>query len=143
MWKNYFQGISEECTFSTPTTKNEIDKVESLLNVTLPQELKEIMLETNGVKGSYELGLIWPLDRIINENKHYRDGFLEEYYMPFENLVFFAESGIGDLFAFPVSQNRVCRDDVFVWNHENDSRMWVAPSVTKYVEWWLNGIIKI
>lgn len=37
MWKNYFQGMSAECTFNTPTTKDEIDKVESLLNATLPR----------------------------------------------------------------------------------------------------------
>ncbi|MDR6726195.1 hypothetical protein J2W91_004701 [Paenibacillus amylolyticus] len=142
MWKDYFQGISKDCIFSTPATKDEIDKVESLLNVSLPQEFKEIIFETNGVKES-GLGLIWPLERIINENKHYRDGVLEEYYMPFGNLVFFADSGIGDLFAFPVAQDGVCRDDVFVWNHINDSRMWVAPSVTTYAEWWLNGNLEI
>ncbi|UPK43655.1 SMI1/KNR4 family protein [Paenibacillus pabuli] len=63
--------------------------------------------------------------------------------MPFDNLIFFGESGIGDLFAFPVTGDRICRDDVFVWNHENDSRNWVAPSVSKYLEWSLQGKIKI
>lgn len=130
MEKITFRECQRSARSTHPQQKIEIDKVESLLNVTLPQELREIMLETNGVKGNYDLGIIWLLDRIINENRHDRDGFIEEYYMPFEKLVFFAESGIGDLFAFPVAQDGVCRDDVFVWNHENDRRMWVAPSVT-------------
>jgi hypothetical protein len=32
---------------------------------------------------------------------------------------------------------------VFVWNHEDDSRTWVAPSLRVYLEWWLTGKIKI
>ncbi|WP_366292726.1 SMI1/KNR4 family protein [Paenibacillus sp. AN1007] len=143
MWKEYFKGISEECTFSSPAPADEILKVESLFHVTLPSELKEILLETNGVRAIYDLGLIWSADRIKNENRHYRDDHFQEYYMPFNNLIFFGESGIGDLFAFPVTGEGLCRGDVFVWNHENDSRKWVAPSVSKYVEWSLQGKIKI
>ncbi|MDQ0723831.1 hypothetical protein QF049_005092 [Paenibacillus sp. W4I10] len=143
MWKEYFRGISEEYAFSSPASGDEIAKVESLFHVTLPQELKEILLETNGVRAIYDLGLIWSVDRIKNENKHYRDDHFQEYYMPFDNLIFFGESGIGDLFAFPVTGEGICRVDVFVWNHENDSRKWVAPSVSKYVEWSLQGKIKI
>lgn len=26
--------------------------------------------------------------------------------------------------------------DIFVWNHENDSRNWVAPDVRQFIEWW-------
>lgn len=143
MWKEYFKGISEDCTFNKPAFENEIDKVEELFNVKLPEELRQIMLETNGVKGSYDLGMVWSLDLIINENMRYRDDFFKEYYMPFDNLIFFAESGIGDLFGFPVVRDGFCKDDVFVWNHENDSRKWIAPSVSKYIEWSLNGLIKI
>ncbi|MEK3705161.1 SMI1/KNR4 family protein [Paenibacillus sp. FSL R7-0198] len=143
MWKEYFKGISEEYAFSSPASGDEIAKVESLFQVTLPHELKEMLLETNGLRAIYDLGLIWSVDRIKNENKHYRDDHFQEYYMPFDNLIFFGESGIGDLFAFPVTGEGICRDDVFVWNHENDSRKWVAPSVSKYVEWSLQGKIKI
>ncbi|MEK4276833.1 SMI1/KNR4 family protein [Paenibacillus sp. FSL R7-0026] len=143
MWKDYFKGISEEYAFSSPASGDEIAKVESSFQVTLPHELKEILLETNGVRAIYDLGLIWSVDRIKNENKHYRDDHFQEYYMPFDNLIFFGESGIGDLFAFPVTGEGICRDDVFVWNHENDSRKWVAPSVSKYVEWSLQGKILI
>ena len=143
MWKECFKGISEDCTFSNPASNYEIAKVEELFNVRLPQELKEIMLETNGVRGIYDLGLVWSIDLIINENMRYRDDLSKVHYMPFDNLIFFAESGIGDLFGFPVVGNGICKDDVFVWNHEDDSRKWVAPSVSKYIEWWLNGVIKI
>jgi hypothetical protein len=49
-------------------------------------------------------------------------------YTPFFSLVFFGQLGNGDLFAQPALAERV-RDDVFVWNHEDDSRMWYASDV--------------
>jgi hypothetical protein len=30
-----------------------------------------------------------------------------------------------------------------VWNHEDDSRTWVAPNLAKYLEWWLTGRITL
>lgn len=55
MWKDYFKGISKEYAFSSPAFGDEIAKVESLFHVTLPHELKEILLETNGVRAIYDL----------------------------------------------------------------------------------------
>ncbi|MGE6578090.1 hypothetical protein ACQKFM_24615 [Paenibacillus xylanexedens] len=40
MWKDHFRGISEDYTFSSPASGDEIAKVESLFHVTLPKELK-------------------------------------------------------------------------------------------------------
>ena len=47
----------------------------------------------------------------------------------FGSLVFFGQLGNGDLFGHPVLPKRV-RDDVFVWDHEDDSRNWYAPDVS-------------
>jgi hypothetical protein len=32
---------------------------------------------------------------------------------------------------------------IFVWNHENDSRTWVAPSLEIYLDWWISERLKI
>jgi hypothetical protein len=29
--------------------------------------------------------------------------------------------------------------DVYVWDHEDDSRRWYAASLLEYLEWWLSG----
>jgi hypothetical protein len=58
--------------------------------------------------------------------------------MPFDSLLFFADAGNGDQFAFPITGARV-RDDVFVWDHESDSRRWYAGSLGQYIDWWLSG----
>ncbi|CAI8713500.1 Alpha/beta hydrolase [Bacillus sp. IT-79MI2] len=31
----------------------------------------------------------------------------------------------------------------YVWNHEDDSRTWVAPSLKQFIEWWSDGTISI
>ena len=33
--------------------------------------------------------------------------------------------------------------NVFVWDHETYSRTMIAPSLATYLEWWLDGTIKI
>ena len=87
---------------------------------------------------------MWPLDRIINDNIEFRTTkAFSELYMPFDNLLFFGDAGNGDQFAYPITAGRIRRPDVFAWNHEDDSRMWVAPSLGKYIEWVGNGKISL
>lgn len=44
-----------------------------------------------------------------------------------------------DQFAVSQRANR----EVYVWDHEDDSRSWVAPSVMRYLEWWMAGVIAV
>jgi SMI1-KNR4 cell-wall len=68
---------------------------------------------------------------------------LRESYMPFENLLFFADAGNGDQFAYPIIQGASLRSDIFAWDHENDSRTWVAASLQRYIERWLTGKLSL
>ena len=67
-----------------------------------------------------------------------RDPEFARLYMPFEPLLFFADAGNGDQFAFVIRDRPA---DVFVWDHESDSRSMVAPGLATYLEWWLDGRI--
>ena len=60
--------------------------------------------------------------------------------MPFDPLLFFADTGNGDQFAFVLTPPR---DDIFVWDHETDSRTWAAGSLDQYLQWWVDGTLKI
>ena len=54
--------------------------------------------------------------------------------MPFDNLLFFGDSGNGDLFALAIdADGRVRRGDVFCWDHETDGRAWFASGPSQYV----------
>lgn len=144
MWKELIQGLTDDYTFYPPASSDDIDAVEQTLDVKLPYELKGLLSETNGVHGEYELGLIWSTEQIQRENLQLRQpSSFEELYMPFDLLLFFADAGNGDLFAFIFLNGKVRRPDIFVWNHENDSRTWVAPSLQRYLEWWLSGKLTV
>ena len=56
---------------------------------------------------------------------------------------FFGDAGNGDQFAYPIQNGKIQRNDIFVWNHEDDSRTWVAPDLKYYIEWWLTGKLSI
>ena len=65
------------------------------------------------------------------------DAELAQLYMPFDPVLFFADAGNGDQFALILPP--VDRDDVFTWNHEDNSRTWGAANVEMYLRWWASG----
>lgn len=145
MWKELIQRLTSECEFAPPASPGQVASAEKSLGVELPDPLRALLHETNGVEGEYGLGLVWPVERIVEDNLAFRDnGNFRSLYMPFSHLLFFADAGNGDQFSFPVQADGVShRPDVFAWSHEDDSRNWVAPSLKDYLEWWLTGRIKL
>lgn len=144
MWRERLLNLHSNSVFSEPVLQEHIDDTEKSLGMDLPSELKRLLAESNGVTDEYGLGIVWSIERIKTENTSIRNR--PEYadmYMPLNSLVFFADAGNGDLFGFAVVQNQVKSAQVFTWNHENDSRTWVAPSLEMYLEWWLTGKIKL
>jgi hypothetical protein len=55
--------------------------------------------------------------------------------MPFGGLAFFADAGNGDQFFVSLG----CNNAVYVWEHESDSRTWLAATVLGYLEAWMRG----
>jgi hypothetical protein len=144
MWRELIHGVAPDCVFAEPASAVRLGEAERSLSLGFPAELRSLLLETDGVLGKNELGLIWPLARIEADNLSFRSNSdFAELYMPFDPLLFFADAGNGDQFAFSVLQGAVSRSDIFAWDHEDDSRFWVAPSLEKYLEWWLVGKIQI
>ncbi|MFI8831135.1 SMI1/KNR4 family protein [Streptomyces afghaniensis] len=68
---------------------------------------------------------------MLGDNLSFRnDEQYKSLYMKFDSLMFFGDNGGGDQFAFV---RRLERHEVFVWDHETDSRILVAPSLERYV----------
>ena len=144
MWLELIQRIMPECESAPRASVAQLTSVEQKLGVELPDDLRSLLLETNGVQGQHGIDLIWSLERIETDNLAFRaNPDFPELYMPFDPLLFFADAGNGDQFAFPILAGQIRRPDVFVWNHELDSRTWIAPSLQRYLEWWLSGQIKL
>lgn len=141
MWRERILGWTANATFQTGAPEAAIRGCKTALGHALPRDLAELLRESDGVEGEYGLGLIWPVERIRNDNVECcTDVTFARLYMPFEPLLFFADAGNGDQFAF-VMRDRPA--DVFVWDHETDSRTMVAPSLATYLEWCLGGRIQI
>src|SRR5690349_9564624 len=113
-WIERIKGWTTDAVFTGPATREELEACEQELGHALPPDLRELLLETNGVTGEYGLGLIWPADRIAADNASFRRSpDFAALYMPFDPLLFFADVGNGDQFAFVLRQHR---RDVFVWD---------------------------
>lgn len=114
----------------------------------LPLELEELYTQTDGIfeiLDGQEIGdLIWPASKAVQINREYRNQpDFKNLYMSFDQLFFVSDAGNGDLFGFVTLNGKFYRRDIFVWNHEDDSRTWVAPDLAKFIEWWANGTISV
>ncbi len=144
MWRDRILSLCSAAEFSAPCSSTVLETTERALGIRLPSELGELLRECDGVLGEFGLGLVWPAPRIVEENLGFRSNVdFPELYMPFDSLLFFADAGNGDQFAYSILAGEIRRSDIFVWDHENDSRTWVAPSLDLYLEWWLSGRIEL
>lgn len=144
MWKNYIHSISKEYNFRDPAAESEITQIKEELNVELPEKLIKLFDETNGVFDIYDFPLIWSAEQMIEENLFYRND--EEYkniFMPFDHLLFFASAGNGDLFGYAILNGHIQKEDIYVWDHEDDSRRWIASSLEEFIKGWIISEISI
>ncbi len=133
-------GTWGEAHFGDPVTTKAVQSAEARLGHSLPVELLDLLAQTNGIEGEYGLGLLWTIERIAADNAHFRSNSeFADLYMPFDGLVFFADAGNGDQFFVSLRGTH----DVYVWDHEGDSRTWVAPTVLGYLEGWMEGRITV
>ncbi|MFF4908316.1 SMI1/KNR4 family protein [Streptomyces sp. NPDC001260] len=141
MWTEVVAALPGTVVFQSPASESSLIRCTTILGHPLATDLVPLLRESDGIEGEYGDGLIWSAERIAAENQSLRqDAEFATLYMPFDPLVFFADAGNGDLFAL---LSEIDRPDVFLWNHEDDSRTWVAPSLAKYLEWRLTGQIAL
>lgn len=114
-----------------PAAADALTAIEERLDQTLPGPLRELLLETDGIEADFGTEAVWTAEKILEENSSFRSNEqFRSLYMPFDALMFFGDNGGGDQFAFVRTPDR---DEIFVWDHETDSRTWVAPSLENYL----------
>ena len=123
----------EQC--AGPAPEKSVRAAEEALGHPLPGDLREFLLEIDGITDTYGTEFVWSTDGVLRENTAFRqDAQLRELYAPFDALVFFGENGGGDRFAFRRGPDP---DDgqapVLVWDHETDDRSVIAPSFARFL----------
>ncbi|MFE3658415.1 SMI1/KNR4 family protein [Streptomyces sp. NPDC059165] len=131
MWRESAAEAFAGVELTDPVGAEALADAEQRLGRSLPSELREFLLESNGLIGRSGVDSVWPLERIVSGNINFRsDVSMRDLYMPFDPLLFFGDNGGGDQFAFVQQPDR---PDIFVWEHESDSRRWVANDLRDYL----------
>jgi hypothetical protein len=144
MWVEWLRArpYGAELGFRAGASPEQIVAAAEALGAQLNNDLRALLSETDGIEGQHGLGVVWPVDRIVRDNLMFRTSTdFAEIYMPFDGMLFFADAGNGDQFALAL--NTLPRSDVYAWDHENDSRMWVASDLADYFDRWLGGTLKL
>ncbi|MFG2402599.1 SMI1/KNR4 family protein [Streptomyces lydicus] len=131
MWREVAGQAFAEAMFTPPVDTAVLAEAQRCLGWRLPAELSGLLSETDGIVGPYGVDTVWPLEQIVEHNlRFWSDSSFADLYMPFDALFFFGDNGGGDQFAFVRTPRRA---DIFVWEHEDDSRRWVARDLHDYL----------
>ncbi len=146
--------FSCEPIFYPPTTRGAIADVEAALGARFRSELVAFLMETDGVMDRMRFStaqgtnrvvdtgyLLWSVDKIRDENLSMRAWANEEDsgYFSLDGFLFCADSGCGDMFGYAITNGDIVSSDIYVWDHEDDSRTKVAPSLRTFIDSWLSG----
>jgi hypothetical protein len=146
-------GIAGKPEFYPASVDANIAVAEAAQLASLPDSLRSVLLETNGVMDMMAMDgndwfesmwLLWNVEEIVEQNRYYRDGSAKGLYeRDFTNWVLFAGAGTdGILFAFPVVDGR-CDSRVIVWHPIMDVLDELAPTLEEFLRGWLTGTITV
>ncbi|WP_017626349.1 SMI1/KNR4 family protein [Nocardiopsis chromatogenes] len=131
MWRQLIAQECPEAEAAPGAPPDAVAEAERRLGHPLPDPLRSLLLECDGITGAYGIGVVWDSDTVARENGFFRTwSEFRELYMPFGHLLFFGDDGGGDRFALPVDP---VKDDVYAWDHEDDSRVWLTGDLETYV----------
>jgi SMI1 / KNR4 family. len=127
-WRYLIEKLSVNLscvTLNPSAAETQIREVEEALKITLPNDIKECLSEFNG-----DNWLILSTSQIIEINSDVRNisGF-----MPLDCLLFIAGNGCGDYYGYPITGDGIKDGDLFMWDHENDNRLWVANDLEELI----------
>jgi hypothetical protein len=138
-WKAFITdlaiGSKQTITFGEGASTAELDGLETEFNFRLPAQYRELMLQTNGVFGEYELPIVDDFAAVREMNREARSSS-HDGCMPLDHLFFISDMyGNGDLVGYGIRRDRWEFPSLFRWDHEDDSRQWEAPDLKTWLEW--------
>jgi hypothetical protein len=128
----------------------QVDRLETRLDAVLPEALRTLMLESDGVQECYlndegdwaeDFYLPWPAEEMIKYNEYFRSApFQNKHQTDFRNLLIFARAGSDGLhFGHPIKADRTCSPLVVAWNPVDRSVSDRAPDFESFLHDWLTS----
>ena len=140
MWRELVEaGDGIGVLLADPAPDGALADAARALGSALPENLAGLLTEMDGIKEQYGFGIVWSVREIVDRNLQMRETEdFADLYMSFDGLLFFGDIGDGDLVAMRVLRG-VTPDDVYLWDHETDSRVGVAAGLEKFLLRQLRG----
>ena len=133
MWRELVSQLFGDARFRAPATAHEVQEIETTFGVTLPADLRSLLLESNGVAAYYSAPLVWSAAEMIEQNRLFRrNPDFRDLYMSFDALLFFGAEGNGDQFAYRILDGQIREPWIYEWSHESDNREWFAHDLRDY-----------
>ncbi len=125
-----------------PCSKKDIAKAEKIVGYSFPDELKELLRETDG-----DHWFLLSVKEIIENVKRNRN-IMAEYFEPDEYIekvdrhIFFATNGCGDYYCYRVLENGVVDiSAIYLWEHETFETHPVAKNIADAIKKYYNDEI--
>lgn len=118
-----------------PADLKMITNAENRLNVTFPNELKELLLEMDG-----DNLLLLSVKQIIEDNLLVRET-LSEFYEGLDELLFIGENGCGDYYSYSILDGQIKSTEIVRWEHEDNTKIVVAHSLKEMINRYYNNEI--
>jgi SMI1 / KNR4 family (SUKH-1) len=124
-WRVLAQAASLRLVTPAPAEAAVAD-AERVLGSRLSESLRDLYAHSDGLTDEWGYAYVLPISELRQQNQYFRMAF-GDLYMSFDDLILFGQLGNGDMLFQP----RVPQDNenVFVWDHEDDSRAWRATDV--------------
>ena len=138
MWTAWLRTIDDfgvVVELAEPADAATIDACEDKLGLDLPDDLRSLLLETDGLADDAGGEPVWPVERIVEENLELgRDGDTPALPEGAEDgLLFFGDTGGDDLFAYRLGEGR---PDVYLWVAGGNESRWVASDLRSMLDAW-------
>lgn len=123
-----------------PCSEEEIQKAEEYVGFKFPEELKELLRETNG-----DHWFLLSAEEIISNTKNNREIFPEyletdEFEEKVNRFVFFATNGCGDYYCYRVLENdETDTSAIYIWEHELFEIREVAKDISDLITKYYNN----
>ena len=152
MWRELIQSLAQDndnaYEFAPAATYFQLERIEQIFGIKLPAALRQLLLETNGVRQvmfyneeRVPVGqIIWDTEAMQRHNRKMRtDPAYHDFYLPLDTLFFFGSPGTdGVRFAVSINEGKAT-ETIVVWYAADDRRVQVATSLQTFIEDWLSS----